>query len=165
MRTRGTARVPVFVRLLLVASLSHAAAAGATFANWMMTESVPGGDVCSVPNPTATFWSTDTDAVLWSLVDSANAGDQPVAKWYAPDGTLRTVIQLDPPASAGGWCYAAWMPIAGSAAASLPGAWTVRLYWNGGLAFSQPFTIAAVSMSQRVCRSLPSACGPRQPAH
>ena len=149
MASRGTAHVPVFVRALLVAaSLSQVVAAGVTFPNRMMTESVPAaGGVCSAPSPTTTFWSTDTYAVLWFIVDGANAGDQPVAQWYAPDGSLQATTQLDSPPSAGNWCYATWIPIAGSAAASLPGSWTASLYWNGAPAFSQPFTITAVSLS------------------
>jgi hypothetical protein len=86
-------------------------------------------------------------AEVWFLVTGAMNGDQPVAKWYAPNGSLYTTSTWSPVANASGEnCLWSWISIAGSAAATEPGTWTVTVYWNNVQLTSLTFTIGATTV-------------------
>ena len=133
--------------LVCIGFLSQTALAGVAVTSWSMTQATPSANVCATPTSNTTFWTTDPQAALWFAVTGANAGDQATAQWYSPDGDLYTTYHFGKVPTAGNYCFSGWIGIAGESAASLPGTWTVKLYWNGTLEFTDPFTDTAVSLS------------------
>jgi uncharacterized protein (TIGR03437 family) len=129
--------------LLLIAPCSVFGLTSVTVQYKMMATS---GDTssCVVPTPVTTFLTSDPAAYVWFEVNGANAGDVPAVKWYSPGGSLYATSSWVPVASAGSWCYAGWIYIAGHGAASLPGNWTVEVDWNGVSLFTLPFSIAVL---------------------
>ena len=134
-------------RVLGGQSVKAEAATGVSFQNWLMTESVPNGAGCSPPAANTTFLTTDAAATVWFLVDGTSTGDQPKTEWYSPDGTLYTTYTWAPVSSPGSQCFWNSMYVAGKTPASVPGPWTVKVYWNGSLELTLPFTITTPSSS------------------
>jgi hypothetical protein len=89
--------------------------------------------------------TTDNQAVVWFLVNNANTGDQAVANWYTPTGTLYSSYPWSPVASAGSTCLWNSINIAGNPPASQPGTWSVAVTWNGAALFTLTFTIQPTS--------------------
>ena len=113
-------------------------------ANDIMSGTTPaGGSGCAVPPPSDAFLTASSQAEVWFLVSYANAGDQAVANWYAPNGSLYTSASWAPVSSAGSFCFWDSIDIAGNMPASEPGNWSVTLNWNGSLLFELQFTIGS----------------------
>ena len=140
---RSAMRLLPALLLLLIAPCSVFGLTSVTVQYKMMATS---GDTssCVVPTPVTTFLTSDPAAYVWFEVNGANAGDVPAVKWYSPGGSLYATSSWVPVASAGSWCYAGWIYIAGHGAASLPGNWTVEVDWNGVSLFTLPFSIAVL---------------------
>ncbi len=131
-------------RLLVCLILTSSFCLGVTVTNRMVTKAVDSSSSsCPVPTPATSFLISDQRVWVWFNVTGASAGDIPSATWYSPSGAEYKSANWDPVASAGSWCY--WWPIdvAGNPPASLPGAWSVRVSWNGSSLFTLNFTIAA----------------------
>jgi len=111
----------------------------------VMSESTPTGYGCPLPPPAASFAPTDAQAVVWFLVNNANIGDQAVANWYTPSGTLYASYSFSPVASPGSICLWTSINIAGNPPASQPGVWTVSVTWNSAPLFTLPFSIQSAS--------------------
>jgi uncharacterized protein (TIGR03437 family) len=102
---------------------------------------------------TTAFSTTDTAAYSFFDVAGVNAGDTFTVAFYNPSGTLYAgaggTVYFNPATSAGEWCYApnsAPLLIAGNPAATMPGTWTVQVFYNSNytVAFlSGTFTITA----------------------
>jgi len=143
--------MPRTVGLLLVlvclAGVQPAAGDDASFQDWLMAKSVPGGSRCVPPAATTTFFTTDAVATVWFLVDGMNVGDEATAKWFSPDGALYATYDWAAVAAPGSGCLSESMDIAGNPPASLPGPWTVKVYWNGSLKLTLPFTVTPRTLS------------------
>ena len=63
-------------------------------------------------------------------------------EWIKPDGSIRTVSNFDPLASAGNWCFRSSIGIAGTSVASTLGTWTIKGYLNNVPLFTTNFTIS-----------------------
>jgi murein DD-endopeptidase MepM/ murein hydrolase activator NlpD len=98
---------------------------------------------CVVPKSVSVFQPADRQAFVWFVALQVRAGDQLRVEWLDPAGTISTTADYGELPNARELCFAAQLPIAGSAPASQPGNWTVRAVSNGAVAFSRTFTIAA----------------------
>jgi murein DD-endopeptidase MepM/ murein hydrolase activator NlpD len=133
------------VLLVWVALLSHGA--------WALTvaESRTAASVndqsCVQPKGVSVFQPVDRQAFVWFIALQVRSGDQLRVEWLDPSGAVSTTAEYGDLPSAGELCFTAQLPIAGFAAASQPGKWTVRGVSNGAVAFSRTFTIAAASDS------------------
>lgn len=101
----------------------------------------PGVLSCSAPPAQSSFHSTDSIVWLFFTYASAHSGDVLTANWLHPSG-LVDPSQPSLTLGSGGGCAAAPLVLAGSEAALDPGNWQVKLYRNGSLQFTLPFTIA-----------------------
>jgi uncharacterized protein (TIGR03437 family) len=148
--TSGNA-VPVVVQVgsgMSQPGVTIAVAAGSAFS--ITSEELAGsvntagiGQLACLAAPTqSSFQSTAPIVWLYFTYTGAHAGDVLTANWVHPSG------QLDPSqpsltvSSSGGGCAAAPLVVAGSEAAQDPGNWQVKLFRNGSLQFTLPFTIA-----------------------
>jgi hypothetical protein len=107
----------------------------------LMSTSTPSGSGCSAPSATTTFFSNESQALVWFLVNNANAGDLITAHWNNPAGSIFTTYSWSPPTSSGQWCFWDSILISGNLPASEPGTWNVYVSYNGSFLFSQSFTI------------------------
>lgn len=128
---------------LLIALALPAACFGVTVTNRMLTKAVDTSGGCPVPTPATSFLTTDQKVWIWFNVTGANAGDLPSATWYSPGGAAYLSGNWNPVASAGTWCFWWSIDVAGSAAASSPGNWSIGISWNGSSLFTVNFTILA----------------------
>lgn len=81
---------------------------------------------------------------MWFIALRVRAGDQLRVEWMDPSGAVASTADYGELPNAGELCFTAQLPIAGFAAASEPGNWTVRAVSNGKVAFSRTFSIAGV---------------------
>jgi len=115
----------------------------------MMTKPKPPAcAVASVTPPPAftNFSTTDTEAYLWFYVTDVTAGDVFASQYYTPGGQVYapTSGAWNPTSSSGNWCFIdTAFGIAGQTPATLPGAWTVKVTYNGAPFFTLTFTITA----------------------
>ncbi len=98
---------------------------------------------CVAPKAISVFQPVDRQAFVWFVALQVRAGDQLRVEWLDPTGTLATTAEYGELPNAGELCFTSQLPIAGFAAASQPGNWTVRGVANGSVAFSRTFSIAA----------------------
>jgi hypothetical protein len=122
-----------------------------TVTDHKMTGISPAND-CTAPPAKTNFAATDTQATQWTLVSGANIGD--VARWefVQPNGTIYFQTSSQPLTFSGNVCFSAFIFIAGQAAASAPGAWQTRVFYNNVLQFTENFTIGvsgAVTITDR----------------
>jgi hypothetical protein len=101
-------------------------------------------DACSPPAAKTAYLTTDERIYQWTLVSGARIGDLVRWEFVQPNGSVAftgnyTVAFND------NLCFWAAMNIAGAAAASLPGNWQVRLFYNNALLFTDSFTISTGS--------------------
>jgi len=99
---------------------------------------------CVEPRPVSTFQPVDRQAFVWFIALQVRSGDQLRVDWVDPNGSIASTADYGELPNAGELCFTAQLPIAGFAAASQPGNWTVRAISNGVVAFSRGFTIAGV---------------------
>jgi hypothetical protein len=119
-------------------------AAGVQLLSALTSNTVPTGSGCTAPPSVNGFATTDSLVEVWFLVKGAQAGDQPVANWYAPNGSLYTTSTWSPVGSPSGEnCFWSGIDIAGYTPATEPGAWTVVVDWNNVQLTSLTFTIGA----------------------
>ncbi|MBS1791708.1 MAG: VCBS repeat-containing protein [Acidobacteria bacterium] len=99
---------------------------------------------CSLPPPKANFASTEARVYEWFYVLNPQVGDLIRWEFVQPNGTIYNSVERTNNFT-GETCAWAWIDIAGQAAAALPGAWQVRVYWNGALLATDSFSILAVN--------------------
>jgi uncharacterized protein (TIGR03437 family) len=96
---------------------------------------------CPVPpTPKFNFAPTDARAYQWTRYSGVRAGDFVRVDYIQPNGTLYYSDQGTLTLS-GDVCVTSWMDIASQPAASLPGNWQARVYYNGVLVVTENFTI------------------------
>ena len=103
--------------------------------NASISKVAPSTTSCTAPPATATFSATDTAVYVYFDVSGVNAGDTFTVAFYGPSGQLYTgsggTSTFAQATSAGEWCYsAAPLLIAGNPAATMPGTWTVAIFYN-----------------------------------
>ncbi|MEP7270242.1 MAG: BACON domain-containing carbohydrate-binding protein [Acidobacteriota bacterium] len=122
-------------------TVTQAAAATLTLTERRLTGG-PIPEQCGTPSAKTSFLTTDERVYQWTLVSGAHIGDQVRWDFSEVNGsfvqTQQTAVTFD-----GSVCFWASMNIAGSPAASLPGSWQVRLFYNDALLFTDSFTISA----------------------
>ncbi|MEP7339380.1 MAG: choice-of-anchor D domain-containing protein, partial [Acidobacteriota bacterium] len=96
---------------------------------------------CVTPAAKYNFTPADAQAYQWTLVAGANAGDVMRWEFVQPNGSIYFQTQSAPLASGGSFCFSPSIFIAGQAAASLPGAWQTRVFYNGAPLLTENFTI------------------------
>jgi murein DD-endopeptidase MepM/ murein hydrolase activator NlpD len=98
---------------------------------------------CVVPKSVSVFQPVDRQAFVWFMALQVRSGDRLRVEWLDPTGAVSTAADYPDLPTAGELCFTAQLPIAGSAPASQPGNWTVRVISNDLVALSRNFTIAA----------------------
>jgi uncharacterized protein (TIGR03437 family) len=96
---------------------------------------------CVAPASKMSYLTTDPLMYQWTNVSGAKAGDAIRWDFIQPNGSvyLTSNFNLN---STGSVCFWAGINIAGQQAASLPGAWQVRVYYKGALLVTDNFTIS-----------------------
>ncbi len=102
----------------------------------------PFDNTCTAPTTKSIFLPTDQAVYQWTLVSGAKATDVVRWDWIQPDGSVYTssaplTLGID-----GRACFSHSINIAGQRAASLPGVWLVRVYYNNTLLITDTFGIA-----------------------
>jgi hypothetical protein len=110
---------------------------------------------CAAPPAAGSVLITGAPALVWALVGNTLAGDVAEMDWYAPSGSK---YQSHSYTMAAGGTQCVWdsMKISG-APVSMPGAWSVDIYWNGALLSSTPFAISAAGADQLVWQNTASS--------
>ena len=116
-----------------------------------ITSQPPPAAGCTVP-PAATSFSTSLKTVYLYFVAVTTATDALSNDWLAPDGTLVAGGTWSP--QAGSFCYTSASLAIGSLAGSKLGSWQARIYDNGKLLLSIPFTVTQASVTIPVISSV-----------
>ncbi|GEM_PF-7004718 len=105
--------------------------------------------LCATPSPVTSFSTTSPQVWLYFDVNGASVGDTAQMQFYRPDGTLYTTFNSSVSSittSTGYQCFSYVMNLAGTAAASYPGTWTIKTYWDQtNLLFTLNFTVTAAA--------------------
>jgi hypothetical protein len=139
--------------LMALAASAHAQNAGscprqgpksptATLRDATPTNSVP--PPCQRPQTVSSYLTGDPGVYAWFAVDNLKAGDVTGTQWLTPDGqvylnTISTGVPSD-----GNYCLSPHIDIAGTAAATHTGSWTVKLLVNGNAMGTIQFSIASL---------------------
>jgi uncharacterized protein (TIGR03437 family) len=106
-------------------------------------------NVCTVPPSVTSFPVTAPNMNLFWDVIGAKAGDYEETDFYRPDGTVFYTNSggVATPGSNTYLCFWYQIPIAGAPAASYPGTWTARSYWNhsSNPLYSLSFTVVGAT--------------------
>ena len=130
-----------------VSFIVNAASVPATFSNQRVTTQAPPSSGCILPTAVTSFTTTDATAYLY-FNGTTSATDLISYNWLAPDGT--TVAGSNWSQQAGSFCFnGASLPIANLATAKL-GTWQARVYDNGVIEFTVPFTVNAAGTAPPV---------------
>ncbi|HEX6507930.1 MAG TPA: hypothetical protein VF221_09885 [Chloroflexota bacterium] len=97
-------------------------------------------DTCTLSGQTITIPNTTPEMYVKVLFPVWRGYHQIVYEWYSPDGSLFFNTSYSG-TDLGTSVLCAWMSIAGTDAADLPGAWTLRLRIDGQEGAAAPFTI------------------------
>ena len=122
---------PADIGSMAVAGVSdEAALTFPSVTNARMAKSVPQGTCTPVPTATTTFSTTDAYAYVFFNISGHASGEQLTRVWYSPDGQIAGSASWS--AMSSGYTYCPWagLQIAGSAVASMPGTWRVRVFSN-----------------------------------
>ena len=104
---------------------------------------------CSTPPAVANFTMASPAVYLYFSVTGANAGDRAQVNFIRPDGVVYSAQNTPVIPGSGSFCFSNEIPLAGTAAASYPGIWSIQVLWDG---FSTPlftlnFTVSASSVT------------------
>ena len=111
----------------------------------LITDTQGNTSFCSIPTPKVAFQTTDTSAGVWFMFNSAQPGDVLLVNWIHPSGAIDSYQPTTTLAQGGDGCYAWFLGIQGSPAASDPGAWQVKVLVNGATAFALPFFVGPIT--------------------
>jgi hypothetical protein len=104
---------------------------------------------CSTPPLVTSFTAQSAKVWLYFLVTGANIGDSALIDFVRPDGVINASFQssVSVLGANGAVCFSPGMSISGTSAASFPGTWTIRVYWNDSAAplFTINFTLSDAS--------------------
>lgn len=136
-------------RAYILFCLPFLPSSAATVSKIIVTRSVDENS-CSTPKAAASFDTADREAFVWFLAQRLRASDDLKVEWLAPDGSVALDAAYQDIPAASSLCFATRLPIAGFAAASQPGAWTVRVVSGGRTLAASAFRIAGEVGSLRV---------------
>jgi uncharacterized protein (TIGR03437 family) len=117
-------------------------ASGATFNNQRVTTSGPPSSGCVVPPAATSFLTSDAKIYLY-FEATTTLTDQLTNDWLAPDGTVIKDIGWN--SVAGTYCYTGGSLAISNLPATRLGQWQARVFDNGTLLFSLPFSVSAPS--------------------
>jgi len=86
-------------------------------------------NTCKTPPAIGSFKTTDASVWLYFEANPVSQSDVFHLKYYKPDGTGYSTIDARTTLS-GYVCYSYYINIAGDVPASLPGNWTVKIFYN-----------------------------------
>lgn len=92
-----------------------------------------GASYCQTPTSIQMFTLASPAVYLYFDVNGAAVGDSPTANFYRPDGTLfqsYTWSPLTQVGTNGYMCFSDALNVSGASAASYPGVWTARVFWD-----------------------------------
>ncbi len=112
-----------------------------TVLNKLMTATVDQSS-CVVPQAVSSFSSQDSQVYVWFDVANARMGANVSAVWQAPGGGNPITVNWDPVAEDGFQCFWASLNVSGNTPAQEPGAWAVKITWDGAQLFTLTFTIS-----------------------
>jgi hypothetical protein len=100
---------------------------------------IPNG--CGTPIAKTSFSATDATVLQWTSISGHQNGSIVRWEWVQPNGTVFKQFEAPINNTNSNICFWDGMSIAGTGAASLPGNWKVRVYYNGILLATDDFTI------------------------
>jgi hypothetical protein len=131
------------------------AQAGVSFSNQVVTTQAPASTGCVRPTAATSFLTTNNTAYLY-FEATISTGDSLTSNWLAPDGTVIPGSNWNP--NSGNFCFPGASLSIGNLPTSQLGAWQARVYDNGNLLFSLPFTVTGFS-NQVVTTQAPASTG------
>jgi hypothetical protein len=111
-----------------------------SFHNQVVTTQAPVGSSCSRPPAVTSFLTTNNTVYLY-FEASLVSGDLLSSDWLAPDNSV--VPETTWKSSSGTFCFTQASLAIGQLPASKLGLWQARVYDNGKLVFTVPFTVKA----------------------
>jgi hypothetical protein len=104
------------------------------------------GGNCYTPSPVTSFPVTAAQVWLYFDITGASLTDVFHISYYKPDGTLYTTTDA-PSAYPGYECFSYVIGLAGYLPASLPGNWTIKVFWNQQTTplFTRGFTLSTAT--------------------
>ena len=103
---------------------------------------------CVAPAPASGFLVSDLQAVVWFQVANTSTGDVAKVVWNAPSRAAYQTYSFTVTTS-GTQCLSNLIAIS-RAPFSMPGAWSVNVYWNNALLASAPFVISTAGVLQLI---------------
>ena len=146
-----TATVERFLIAALIAGSGPLS--GVSYSNQRVTTQAPSASACTVPPAVSSFLTTENTVYLYFNA-AITTSDSLTNNWLAPDGTVIAGIAWN--RASGSYCFNNSVNI-GNLPASQLGSWQVRVYDNGALLFSVPFSVSAPAgfANQRVSTQAP----------
>jgi Bacterial Ig-like domain (group 2)/Divergent InlB B-repeat domain len=133
-------RFAVIWPLLLLCPAANAI----TFSNQTVTTQAPPPTGCTVPTAKSSFSTTDGTVYLY-FEATVSSSDALTNDWLAPDGSSVSPASWD--SDSGDFCFTGGSVFIGNLPPSQLGAWRARVFDNGNLLFSIPFTVSAPAVS------------------
>jgi uncharacterized protein (TIGR03437 family) len=156
--TAGTAAVTVTsggnVSNALYFTINPAAPPSVSLNDQRVTAQAPPASGCVVPAPLTAFPTSDNTVYLY-FAAVVTAQDTLSNDWLAPDGSTVTGVSWNP--QAGNFCFTGASLAIGGLTGSKLGAWNARIYDNGTLLLSIPFSVNAASSAGPVINAVKSA--------
>ena len=116
------------------------AANAITFSNAIVTVQAPPATGCVVPPSKTSFLTTDGTAYLY-FEATVSSSDALTNDWLAPDGSSVGAGSWN--SSSGDFCFTGASLSISNLAVSQLGGWEARVFDNGSLVFSIPFTVSS----------------------
>jgi uncharacterized protein (TIGR03437 family) len=156
--TAGTAAVTVSsdgnVSNTLYFAINTAPPPAVTLTDQRVTSQAPPASGCVLPAPGSAFPTTANTVYLY-FAAAVTAQDALSNDWLAPDGT--TVAGVSWPSQPGNFCFTgASLAVAGLTGSKL-GVWNARIYDNGTLLMSIPFSVTSAPSTVPVIGSVKNA--------
>ena len=98
---------------------------------------------CALAKPTSVFEPTARQAFYRLILTRVGAADRLTLDWVDPNGTVAVSVPYEQLPASSSLCFVSQLPIAGFAAASQAGEWSVRVRINGAVLHQSGFRIKA----------------------
>lgn len=105
---------------------------------------------CTIPPLVNTFTTAAPNVWLYFSVTGAHAGDTFQVKFVRPDTSIDTTLNstVSTVGINGSQCFSLSMPVSGASAASFPGTWAIRVFWNQS---ASPLLTLNFTLTQAPC--------------
>ncbi len=117
--------------------------------NYLTASAIDEVNRCNRPTAVTRFASTTAKVWIWFDISSGATGDRARTEWYDPDGNFYYQTGWSALPGPGSWCFPDFMPLAGTAAISKTGRWTIRVYYNESFFFSLNFYLGVAKLEQQ----------------